>query len=107
MTNLLDTERVDWKQGGVGCCEAFYRITREMVEHYREQGCLSMENGEVAALYSLANSRTIHAGVFLQPYLDLERGPDLSYIDEKYRETCIKQARIALKVLQRLIEKDS
>jgi uridine phosphorylase len=104
LTGLLDEEGVVWKQGGVGCCEAFYRITREMVEDYRKQGCLSMENGEVAALYSLAKSRGIHAGVLLQPYLDLERGIDLSYVDEKYHETCIEQARIALKALRKFHE---
>lgn len=107
LVHVLGREGVEWKQGGVGCCEAFYRITREMVEDYRKQGCLSMENGEVAALYSLAQLRGIHAGVLLQPYIDLERGLDVSYVDEKYQETCIKQARIAIKALKRLHETDA
>jgi uridine phosphorylase len=107
LADLLKTEGIDWKQGGVGCCEAFYRITREMVEEYRKEKCLSMDNGEVAALYSLAQIRGIHTGVLLQPYIDLERGIDLSYVDEEYQETCIRQAAIALKVLKKLIEKDS
>lgn len=56
----------------MGCCEAFYRITPELADEFREQGCLSMENGETAALYSLAKERDIPIGVLLQPYIDLE-----------------------------------
>ncbi|KPK72842.1 hypothetical protein AMJ87_03515 [candidate division WOR_3 bacterium SM23_60] len=104
LINILKTENVDWKQGGVGCCEAFYRITREMVDDYRKRGCLSMENGEVAVLYTLASLRKIRVGVLLQPYIDLEHGLDLSYINSKYPETCSVQARIALKALKKLYE---
>jgi len=102
LIEALQAEDVDWKQGGVGCCEAFYRITREMVDDYRKGGCLSMENGEVAVLYSLASLRKIHVGVLLQSYIDLERGLDLSYINSKYPETCKAQAHIALKALKKL-----
>jgi uridine phosphorylase len=102
LIDVLKTEDVDWKQGGVGCCEAFYRITREMVDDYQKGGCLSMENGEVAVLYTLASVRKIRVGVLLQPYIDLERSFDLSYINSKYPETCSIQARIALKALKKL-----
>ena len=36
LIEALKAANVDWKQGGVGCCEAFYRITREMVDDYRK-----------------------------------------------------------------------
>jgi uridine phosphorylase len=102
LIEALKTGDANWKQGGVGCCEAFYRITHAMVDDYRKSGCLSIENGEVAVLYSLASLRKIHVGVLLQPYIDLERGLDLSYIDSRYPETCKVQAHIALKVLKKL-----
>ncbi len=104
LSKTLRSNGVDWKMGGAGCCEAIYCITREMVANYRQQGCLSMENGEVAALYSLAKLRGINAGVLLQPYIDLERGYDPSYIDEEYQDACKRQARVALKALKRLYE---
>jgi uridine phosphorylase len=100
ITDALTRSHVDWKEGGVGCCEAFYRITHEMIDDYRGRGCLSMENGEVASLYSLAEVHGIHVGILLQPYIDLEQGLDLSYTDEKYEETCRTQARIAIEALK-------
>ncbi len=90
----------DWKEGGIGCCEAFYRITRETMNEFRERGCLSMDNGEVAVLYSLSREKDIQVGILLQPYLDLEKGFDTSYLDEIYKETCRMQARAALRVVQ-------
>lgn len=93
------TEDIDWKQGGVGCCEAIYRITRQMMEVYQEEGCLSMENGEVAVLYTIAKIHGISVGVLLQPYIDLETGYDSSYMGEEYEETCRVQARVAVRAL--------
>ncbi len=96
LATALDTVGAAWKAGGVGCCEAFYRITPELADSFREQGCLSMENGEVAALYSLAKERDISIGVLLQPYLDLEQGWRLSFMGEKYSETGRLQVRAAI-----------
>lgn len=100
LVEALETEDIDWKQGGVGCCEAIYRITRQMMEGYRKQGCLSMENGEVAALYTIAKVHGISVGVLLQPYIDLERGYDSSYMGKEYEETCRVQARVAVRTLE-------
>ncbi len=96
-----------WKQGGVGCCEAFYRITPQMAEDFRGQGCLSMENGETAALYSLARERDIPIGVLLQPYIDLEQGWSLSYMGDKYAESGRLQVRAALEASRSLFGKGS
>lgn len=100
LRDALSELGADWKEGGVGCCEAFYRITREMVCSFRDQGCLSMDNGEVAVLYSLAREKGIKVGVLLQPYIDLEKGFDIFYLDETYRETCRMQVRAVLRVIQ-------
>lgn len=99
----LDAMAMDWKQGGVGTCEAFYRITPKLVDEYRTQGCLSMENGEVAALYALACVHTIRIGVLLQPYIDLEQGWKISFIDDTYKETCRLQARAAVQAATTII----
>lgn len=80
----------------MGCCEAFYRITPELAHEFREQGCLSMENGETAALYSLAKERDIPIGVLLHPYIDLEQGWSLSYMAAKYSESGRLQVRAAV-----------
>ncbi len=103
LAEALDTLGAVWKKGGVGSCEAFYRITPAMVEELRQQGCLSMENGEVAALFALARERNIPIGVLLQPYIDVEQGWKTSYMGEKYAEASRLQARAAVlasKVLQ-------
>jgi uridine phosphorylase len=102
LKEVLERSGADWRVGGVGCCEALYRITAEMVADYRRKGCLSMENGEVAVLYCLAKLRKIEVGVLLQPYLDLEHGLDPSYMDDKYEATCRIQAHIALEALKML-----
>jgi uridine phosphorylase len=92
----LDAMAIDWKQGGVASCEAFYRITPDMLEQYRTQGCLSMDNGEVAALYALAREHNVPLGVLLQPYIDLEQGWKKSFMDDTYNEVCRLQARAAI-----------
>ncbi|MFX0210214.1 MAG: hypothetical protein ACFFDT_29810 [Candidatus Hodarchaeota archaeon] len=103
LSKALDKVGANWKTGGVGACEAIYRITPELTNEFREKGCLSMENGEVASLYSLAQTYKIPVGVLLQPYLDLEEGWNVKYMNEKYIESCKMQARAALeafKILQ-------
>lgn len=102
LSTALDKNNVDWKLGGVGTCEAFYRITKELVEDYRSRGCLSMENGEVSALYCLAREHNIPVGVLLQPYINLEKGWKIFFMGEKYRETCRLQARVASEALNSL-----
>ncbi|UCF70532.1 MAG: hypothetical protein JSW49_10095 [candidate division WOR-3 bacterium] len=96
LADSLAESGADWKEGGVGCCEAIYRITPEMVDSYREQGCLSMENGEVAVLYTLAKVFGIQVGVLLQPYIDLTQGFDITYMGRKYHDTCRVQAFAAV-----------
>jgi len=105
LATALDEVGATWKEGGVGSCEAFYRITAEMVEDFRQQGCLSMENGETAALYSLAKERDIPIGVLLQPYIDLEQGWKISYMGEKYVKTGQIQARAAIEASRILLGK--
>ena len=92
-----------WKQGGVGSCEAFYRITPALLDAFRQQGCLSMENGETAALFALARAHEIPIGVLLQPYIDLEQGWSLSYMGERYRETGRLQVRAAVEASRDLL----
>ncbi|MFX0124923.1 MAG: hypothetical protein ACFFAE_14930 [Candidatus Hodarchaeota archaeon] len=99
---ILEDNRVKWKEGGVGSCEAVYRITHEMVEKYRTLGCLSMDNGEIASLFALAKEYQIPIGVLVHPYLNLDKGWIPSYIDQIYINTCKKQADIALRMLELL-----
>jgi uridine phosphorylase len=96
-----------WQEGGVGCCEAFYRITPELAEDFRRQGCLSMENGETAALYSLARERGVPIGVLLQPYIDLEQGWSLSYMGDKYAESGRLQVQAAVEASSILLAEQS
>lgn len=103
LSAVLKTLDVNWKEGGVGSCEAIYRITPELMDDFRMQGCISMENGEVAALYSLAKEHKLPIGVLLQPYIDLEKGWNSSYLDDTYKETCKIQALVAVEALKNLI----
>jgi uridine phosphorylase len=103
LSNALDRVGANWKTGGVGACEAIYRITPKLMNEFREKGCLSMENGEVASLYSLTQTYKIAIGVLLQSYLDLEEGWNVEYMDEKYIESCKMQVQAAIeafKILQ-------
>ena len=62
-----------------------------------------MENGETAALYSLAKERDIPIGVLLQPYIDLEQGWSLSYMGEKYSQSGRLQVHAALEASRALL----
>lgn len=99
LTVALNKLGVNWKEGGVGTCEAIYRITPKMLDQFRNQGCISMDNGEVASLFSLAYKKKTPIGVLLQPYIDLKKGWNISYLDEEYSEICKVQARTAIEAL--------
>jgi uridine phosphorylase len=103
LSAALDQAGAVWKEGGVGSCEAFYRITPQLADEYREQGCLSMENGETAALFALARAHDIPIGVLLQPYIDLEQGWSLSYMGEKYKEAGKMQVHAAVEASRSLL----
>jgi uridine phosphorylase len=96
LARSLDKIGASWKSGGVGSCEALYRITSNLLADFRSWGCLSVDNGEVGALYSLGKEKDIPVGVLLQPYLDLTKGWRMDYMDEAYMETCRLQAKAAL-----------
>jgi uridine phosphorylase len=103
LATALQDLKATWKQGGVGSCEAFYRITPDLADRFRGQGCLSMENGETAALFALARAHGIPIGVLLQPYIDLQKGWSLSYMGDRYRESGHLQARAAVAASARLL----
>ena len=88
--------------GGNASCEALYRITREMVESFRNQGCVSMENGEAAVLLAVCGLFGVLGGAIFQPYIDLTEGWKPSRFDEAYEETCRLQADIVLDAALRL-----
>ena len=96
LLNTLTEFDVSYKVGGIGTCEALYRITRDLMQNYSDLGCLSMDNGETAALYSLARMSNTKIGVLLQPYIDLTKGWDVSFLNDDYRDTCRIQAQVAL-----------
>ncbi|TFF96412.1 hypothetical protein EU546_01460 [Candidatus Thorarchaeota archaeon] len=102
LSSALDESRAEWKTGGVGSCEAIYRISQEMVDDYVKMGCLSMENGETAALFSLAKVKDLNVGILLQPYLDLTQGWAISYMDDAYKTACHSQAEAAMLALKTL-----
>lgn len=88
--------------GGNASCEALYRISEETAAGFRQHGCLSMENGEAAVLFSVCRSVGIRGGVLFQPYIDLSEGWKPERLDEAYRETCRLQADIVLDAALRL-----
>ena len=91
--------------GGNACCEALYRITPEMAGGFREQGCLSMENGEAAVLFAVCRSRGMLGGAIFQPYIDLTEGWSSDRLDASYLATCRLQADVVLDGALRLREK--
>jgi len=87
---------------GNASCEALYRVTSEMVERFRQGGCMSMENGEAATLFAACRSFGVPAGAIFQPYIDLTEGWNPSRLDDMYQETCRLQADIVLDAAARL-----
>jgi uridine phosphorylase len=90
--------------GGNASCEALYRITPQMVEEFRQQGCLSMDNGEASTLFAVTEALGVRGGVLFQPYIELERGWDPARLrDERYRDACCLQAEVVIEAGIQLI----
>jgi len=90
--------------GGVGSCEALYRITPKMVQDFLQQGCLCMDNGEAATLFAVTETLGIFGGVLFQPYIDLQQGWDPTPLQsDLYHTTCRMQAEIVLEAGVRLL----
>jgi uridine phosphorylase len=99
-----DSLGVRYHMGGNASCEALYRITPTMVEDFRAQGCLCMENGEASTLIAVTRSLGIYGGVIFQPYIDLTKGWDPSTLrDQRYRAACRKQAEVVLRAGRTLL----
>lgn len=89
--------------GGNATCEALYCITPQMVEGFRERGCLCMENGEASTLFAVAKSLGIPSGALFQPYIDMHEGWNpTTRLDETYRATQRIQAEVLLEASLRL-----
>ena len=88
--------------GGNASCEAFYRITSQMMESFRERGCLCMENGEASTLFAATQALGVLGGVLFQPYIELAQGWDPARLDETYRAACHLQAEAVLEASARL-----
>jgi uridine phosphorylase len=104
---LADAARereVPVRVGGNASCEALYRITPEMVQSFQRRGCLSMENGEAAVLFTVCRALGITGGAIFQTYLDLTEGWNPGRLDEAYRASCRLQADIVLDAALRLRE---
>jgi hypothetical protein len=103
LSQSLDKVKASWKLGGIGSCEAPYRITTNLAAEFRNLGCISVDNGETDALYSFGKKRNVAVGALLQPYIDLTEGWRKDYMDEKYTETCHLQARAALDAIESIL----
>ncbi len=75
-----------------------------MVEEFRAQGCLCMENGEASTLFAMARTLGVPAGVLFQPYIDLLQGWNPNRLDHRYRAACRLQAEVLLDASLRLRE---
>jgi uridine phosphorylase len=83
--------------GANGSCEAFYRISAEMADRFRAQGCLCMDNGEASTLYAVTRALGLVGGVLFQPYIDLRQGWRPEWLhDSRYRAACERQAEVVL-----------
>jgi len=90
--------------GGNATCEAFYRISSQMVEDFRKEGCVCMENGEASSLFSVCKTLGVPGGAIFQPYIDLTEGVNPARLGETYRITCGVQAEVVLDAAVRLRE---
>jgi uridine phosphorylase len=83
--------------GGNATCEALYRITPQMMNSFRDCGCLCMENGEASTLFAVTKALGIPSGAIFQPYIDLHEGwnPAMRF-DETYHATQRIQAEVVL-----------
>jgi uridine phosphorylase len=88
--------------GGNVTCEAFYRITPQMVKDFRKQGCFCMENGEASSLFAVCRTLGVPGGAVFQPYIDLTEGWNPKRLNEQYRATCRLQGEVVLEAAVQL-----
>jgi uridine phosphorylase len=82
--------------GGNASCEALYRISPQMAEQFRQQGCLCVDNGEASTLFAVSQALGVLGGVLFQPYIELAQGWDPAQLDDSYRDACHVQAEVVL-----------
>ena len=93
--------------GGNGTCEALYRITPQMAEGFRGDGCLCMDNGEANTLIAATRKFDVIGGVLFQPYIDLTSGWDPTVLTaDPYRKACRLQADVVLEAGSWLLKGD-
>jgi uridine phosphorylase len=92
--------------GGNASCEALYRITPQMAEQFRREGCLCVDNGEASTLFAVSRALGVLGGVLFQPYIELAQGWDPARLDERYRDACHVQAEIVLESAVELNRRD-
>ena len=104
LTAICQTKSAAVHTGGVGSCEALYRITPRMAQGFIQRGCVCMDNGEAATLFAVTEFLDIVGGVVFQPYIDLQQGWNPDFLrSDPYQTTCQLQAEIVLEAGVRLL----
>lgn len=80
--------------------EAFYRINEEEIQSLRKKGIISMENGELNVLATLAKQNGVKFGAIFYSYYNPLEGWKIPWLDVKYKNCVYRETEIILKVLE-------
>jgi uridine phosphorylase len=82
--------------------EALYRITKEEIFQLQNQGCVSMENGELNVLGTICNQKKIKFGAIFYSYFNPLDGWTIPWLKETYKKCVYLEAEIALATISKL-----
>ncbi len=80
--------------------EAFYRITRREIQELQGKGCVSMENGELNVLATIARMKGVKFGAIFYSYYNPLNGWKIPWIDPKYKQCVYREIEIVLNALE-------
>ncbi|MEJ2248701.1 MAG: hypothetical protein P8Y97_03465 [Candidatus Lokiarchaeota archaeon] len=83
--------------------EAFYRISKESINKLREEGIISMENGELNILNTICNNVGVKFGALFYSYINLLKGWKIPWMNsDLYRSVVEMEVNIALETFLKL-----
>jgi uridine phosphorylase len=86
--------------------EAFYKINKDFIFKAQKMGCISMENGELNIIATIANNKNVQCGALLYNYFNPLQGWKIPWLNKRYREVVFRQCKIALSVIESIANND-
>ncbi|MFX0033565.1 MAG: hypothetical protein ACFFGP_04155 [Promethearchaeota archaeon] len=104
-SNEIEKRTMDYHIGKNYSIEAFYRIDIEQVKNLQSNGFVSIENGEVNALTTVATMKQVRFGAIFYSYYNPLAGWNVPWFQEDYKKCVELEGEITLATIKSLANK--